>query len=548
MPPLSAQSDRRDLLDRRHPEHCEFELRWIWEQDSLEGGNRYRTAEYGRDDRGLPQQNMIRHKRDYAIKQPQREGADSAASSSDSDFELRVARTPPPTFVDEATGIHLSKVLKSEPEREGPPQLEIWWQDVDGRGTAIKEWLEEHAPLYLVNAQIDICVDHPPAPDGEIINTHADEIRLGLTKAVMRVVLPQNMLWWRLDAQGRYVECLVREPQDDGCNHYRHWTPTDWTLYAEEDTSVEVVEQGNHPYGRPPIERVLFRKRTRCTNVGVNRYEPVCELARAYYNLDGELVLSDSLQAHATLQMPADLMADGEIQVGPSNVLPKIKVQNSDGSVDYIGSDFVEPPKGPADSIRTNMQRIRDEIDRLMCLTKPAGAQGTSGQTVSQSGISKVMDQSTGNDLLTNLASALARLEWTAASLALLVLGNGQVEDADLKAIRISYPKTFELADAATLTTATEGLQGILAAAGSVPKTETRLATRLVGLLLPGLDPEVRDEIEDEIEDYIESKATQQTQQAEANAVDPQANTNQEEPVDPMADAETEDPEDSEDL
>ncbi len=546
MPPLSAQSDRRALLERRHPEHCEFELQWAWQQDTLEGGPRYKTATYGLDSFGSPQQNMIRHKRDVDLS-VKREGTDSASESRNSDFDFRVARTPPTTFLDEAISIHLSKVFKADPDREGPPQIEAWWQDVDGRGTSIKEWLEEYARLYLANAQLDICIDHPPAPDGEIINTHADEIRLGLTKAVMRVVLPQNMLWWRLDAQGRYVECLVREPQEDGCDQYRHWTPTDWTLYADEDGTVEVIGQGKHPYGRPPIERTLFGKRTRCTNVGVNRYEPVCELSRAYYNLDGELALSDGTQAHPTLQAPSELLSGGEIMVGPSGVLPMLQTQGADGQVTFTGWSYIEPPKGPADSIRTNMQRIRDEIDRLMCLTKPAGAQGTSGSTVSQSGLSKVMDQSTGNDLLTNVASAIARLEWTAASLALLVLGNGQVEDADLKAIRISYPKTFELGDPDTLTKSIEGLQGILAASGSVPKTETLLATRLVGLMLPGIDPDAKEDLDEEIEAFIESKAGQQDQQAEANATGPQATPDSQEPVDPMVDAE-DDPTDSEDL
>ena len=305
-------------------------------------------------------------------------------------------------------------------------------------------------------------------------------------------------------------------------------------------SAIEVVSTGLHLYGRPPIERVLYRRRIRCTNVGVNRYEAICELSRAIYNLDSELVLSDSSQAHPTIQGPAALLADGQIAVGPANVLPMLETQGQDGQVTFTGWSYVSPPKGPADSIRANKQAYRDDIDRIACLTKPAGAQGTTGATVAQSGLSKVMDQSTGNDLLTNLASAMARLEWTIASLALRVLGNGKVAPADLAAVKISYPKTFELADPASLTAGIEGFQGVLATSGATPKNDTFLAKRLSGLMTPGVDPDFREELDEEIEEFIEAKAGQVDQDNEANAVNP-TNTKTPAPTDQTIDAEPDD-------
>jgi hypothetical protein len=529
MPPLTNTSDIVDLLKRRHCEHEEFELRWQWEQDTLEGGNRYRTATYGTDAGGFNQHNLIRYKRDWSAIENQR-GADPQANAIDSDFAMRLARTPPPTFLEEAISIHLSKVYKTNPQRKGPAQLERWWKDVDGKGTSIDEWMSDTiAPLFLVNAQIDICFDHPRRPDGEIVNTRADEIRLGLTKCVASYILPQNMLWWRLDNQDRYIECIVREPQDEGIDFFRHWTTTGWTLYsqAEEGDSVEVVDQGDHPYGRPPIERVLYRRRPRCSRVGVSLYEAICEYTRAYYNLDSELVLSDSLQAHPTLQGPAELLANGVIQVGPANILPMIETQGSDSQVTYTGFEYIDPPKGAADSIRLNKQAIRDEIDRIACLAKPAGAQGNTGSVVSQSGLSKVMDQSTGNDLLSRVAGSLARLERVAACLALLVLGDGKVDAADEAAIQVSYPKTFELADTVGLTQTIEGYQTIMTDVGACPKTETRMVKRLLRVALPGLDPDVYDELDEENEAFIESKASTYDQDQEAAQANAQANASQ---------------------
>lgn len=511
-----SQKDLAELLDRRHPDHCEFANRWAWEQDTYEGGDRYRRATYGTDTRGMPLHNLIRYKRDYPDYSAQTtgsaynevmEGDDPHTNATTGDFEMRLARTPPPTFLEEAVGIHLAKIYKSTPDREGPGGLEQWWDDVDGKGTSMDQWMQDTiAPLFLINAQIDLCFDHPAAPDGEIVNSRADEMRLGLTKCVASYILPQNMLWWRVDNRGRYVECLVLEPQEDGCDYYRHWTPADWTLYSREDEKIEVVSTAPHPYGRPPIERVLFRKRSRCTHVGVNLYESICELSRAHYNLDSELVLSDSTQAHPTLQAPSDLLGS-TIQVGPSNVLPMLKTTDANGAAKWDGFEYLDPPKGAADSIRTNMERIENRIDRLACLTKPAGAAGTGASTVSQSGVSKVLDQSTGNDLLSRLASSLARLERSAACLALLVLGDGNVEAADEKAIRIAYPKTFELADSETLSKTIEAYQGFIAMAGQTPKTETAFVQRFVHVALPGRDDDEYEELDDEIAEYIEAKA-----------------------------------------
>lgn len=535
MPTEKKQSDLKELLARRHPEHAEFENRWTWEQDTLEGGERYRRATYGHDSRGLPQQNMIRYKRDYALtaKIP---GADAAANASDSDFELRVARTPPPSHLEEAIGIHLSKIYKTDPEREGPSQLEAFWRDVDGRGTGIREWLEEAAPIFCCNAQLDVIVDHPEKPEGEIVNTRADEMRLGLTKAVLKYILPQNLLWWRLDKQDRYVECLVREPQDDGRTYYRHWTPTGWTLYSQEDGDesdgkVEIVAEGEHPFGRPPIERILHKRRHRCRNVGRNRYEAICELSRAHYNLDGELVLGDANQSHPTLQAPAELLANGVIQVGPSNVLPMLETQGATGLVTFTGWSYVDPPKGCADSLRKNKEDIRNEIDRIACLVKPAGATGTTGQTVSQSGVSKEMDQETGNALLSELSAALYRVDWTISALALLVLGDGNVELADLQSIEINYPKTFELASTATLAKTIEDYQGIIDSTGATPKVETQLIKRFLRVALPGKDPDTYVELDGEVTQYIEGKAETHEQEQEAKLAIEQAKANQSTPV-----------------
>ena len=189
------QLDGKLVVERRHVDWLEHQIRWRWLLDSYEGGDRYRNAVYGPDRKGLPCRNLFRHRREYPDPQqyptvyqgfagfmgmvntqtqdvgygpyPGMLGADPAATAMDDDYELRRSRTPVPEFVAEAVEIHLGKVYAQEVARDGPADLVKWWEDVDGRGTPIDDWMRETvAPLLLVLGCLDICLDHPKAPPG----------------------------------------------------------------------------------------------------------------------------------------------------------------------------------------------------------------------------------------------------------------------------------------------------------------------------------------------------------------------------------------------
>jgi hypothetical protein len=197
-----------EIIQRRHPEWVEHHLRWRWMLDSLEGGERYRQAIYGHDNRGLPVRNLIRHKREYPdpreTQTPSFGGAlsgiggsaqeyscDPAYSASDDDYELRRARTPIPTFTAESVETHLSRVYSREVKRVGPAGLMAWWADVDGCGTPIDQWMSETiAPLLLVLGQLDLFMDHPQASETDSIETQADIRRLGLDRCVASYIQP----------------------------------------------------------------------------------------------------------------------------------------------------------------------------------------------------------------------------------------------------------------------------------------------------------------------------------------------------------------------
>ena len=552
--PGAGSGEGADLIKRNHPEWREHQLQWQWLYDSYEGGQRYRQAVYGYDHRGMPVRNMIRHKREYPDPRempiqggsplmfpsnnplvstmglgaaPGMVGSDPASLATDDPYEFRRARTPVPRFVGQAVDCHLSKIYAREVRRVGPDALRAWWKDVDGTGQSIDEWMQQEvAPLLATYGQIDLIFDHPKAPEGTRIETKADAKQSGIGRCVVGYILPENLTWWKLDDARRYTECVVREHHDtnDGGRAvmYRHWTATGWTLL---DGDGQVKEKGDHPFGRVPIVRFFDVRKQRCRNVGQSRYGEIAEIQREFYNRDSELVLSDSLQAHALLQGPEDYCkADAEIKIGPDNLLPKKKVADGNGT-SYEGFEFVEPPKGAAESIRANKGDLRDEADRAAGLTKPAGVTGSTGKTVAQSGVSKQLDQSQGNDLLSKLSASLGRLERGAAEMALMVLTDGNPSDADIDAIKIAYPTEFDLFTAKDLADATTEFQAILSLAGEAPETEFALLSRLTRLMLPGLDDEMYKAFDDELEQVLEGKAQQRQAAAEMNAAATAAKT-----------------------
>ena len=517
---MSSRGPGLQLIKKRHPEWAEHHLRWIWLLDSLEGGQRYREAIYGYDQQGQPMRNLVRHKREYpvpgtestAIGRPgdgwpltAPEESSPIGPATDDDFELRRARTPVPTFLAETVETHLSRIYAREVVRDGSENVRKWWADVNGCGLSIDQWMiETIAPLLLCLGQIDVIIDRPRPPSGETIETQADCIRLGLDTCIANYILPENMVWWRLDESCQiYEECLVAESLEiEGTlvPVFRHWTASESTLY---DTNGHILETIAHHIGRVPIERLFLARKPRSWNVGQSRYEGIAERQREYYNRDSELILSDTTQAHPLMQGPEDfIQPDGGIPIGPGWLLPK-KKNNTGTSITYEGFEVVNFNKDGAESIRQNKADIRDDIDRDSALVRSVER---SGQV--QSGVAKAIDLHDGNNRLAKLAKALARAEMQIVKLTLTVLYDGVIQRVgqDLRNIRIEYPSEFDLLTTSELADATRGFQRILSESGRLPMTEGLLLSRLLRLCMPGLADDMYLKCDQEIQEYLDTK------------------------------------------
>lgn len=518
MPPTAtatATDAGRELIARRHPEYAGAVDTWRFLYDSYEGGAHYRDRVLSSDRHGYPTHYLLRHKREYPAP-----GERWGPGDPEDDFELRRLRTPVPDFVAEVVRKHLSRIYAREVRREGnPAEYEAWARDVDGRGTSLDHWMRHsYAPLLYTLGTLDVLCDHPRAPDGEPIRTDADRRRLGLSRVVARVVMPWDVLWWRLDPDGSYAEVLDREwfvEEEDpatGRRHptprrvarHRHWTAEGWTLY---DARGEQIEADSHPFGRVPQIRRKVGEKHRCEAVGSMPLERAAMIMREYYNRDSELILSDVLQAHPTIQGPPRPIGEGpDVVVGPGWQLEKVRTPEGR----YEGYDVLDFPKGGAESIRTNLAKLRDELDRTYALAKPAGSTsvgGAGGSVVAQSGVSKGYDAATLNDMLAELSDTLADDEAHLGALVMAVATDGRW-DGGTAGITVSYPKQFDLYSADELAARWLACHDLIAEGRSTPEATAAVVGVIVrDHLLPGRSDAEYRAIDDEVRAAIEARA-----------------------------------------
>ncbi len=532
----------KELVERRHKEYLEHRVFWQRAQDSLQGGERYRNATYGSDPRDTvsPLQNLMRHKKEYAP--PRRlgstylgpvegwadvpmAGGDAYARAAEDSFRMRQARTPVPRFFHDAIKKHLSRIYAGKIHRKGPAQLEEFWKNVDGEGNTIDQWLAQSAaPLFLALGQLDLLVDHPSPPPGIKVANDSEVAKYRLDRVFASIILPENLVWWMKGERNEYLEVLIRECREDLLGNpvhvFRHWDAEGSVLYRGDGTALTDVQE--HPYGRVPVIRVFDLRRCDCRNVGLSRYEGVLDAEREYYNEDSELILANTLQAHPTLQGPSQVVGpNGEVEVGPGGVLPIY----SDPTNGVIQWSYVTPPKEAAQFLQQTKQGLVDQIDRQTCQTKPAGSAsggkpGTS--TVSQSGVSKELDQRDGNDLLSKIAASMQKLEVALAEYALVVATNGAYavdEYGAAPSIAVTYPGGFNLMSPEELAILGGEIQTFVESSGAMPEFETQLLMAMQRAALPGLDPEVMKRIETEAREVIEAQAARKVTANEGRPV-----------------------------
>lgn len=516
---------------RRHRQWKEHHHWWRWLAHSLEGGQTYRGATYGSLDyqamglghpgHATPVRNLYR----YKMEVPDWKRGDTEHP----DYALRLARTPAPTLLPEAIEAHLAEIYSRDIEREhADPELagrlDRWWANVDGADTSADEWFAEVvAPYLLALGCLDIAIDRAPAPEGEPTSLGAEE-ELGLDHPIAAIVWPWDVLDWELDPATKAYRWVVNlESGGDASGldrqawRLRLWTEADWTLV---DGNGKVVATAPHPYGRVPQFRAHDRPNPRKEHVGRARYEPIAEIQRESYNKESELVLGGARHSYPILQIPPSMAeaaggegAEEEVEITPSKM---VRMGRNPNTGEAQGLQYLDVPQGPGDSLRTDQDRYRDMADRHARLTKPAGARGTGGNTVAQSGISKLVDEKPSQHLCRQIARALYKAEWQAAVLALEVGQGARLTPEQRDALRIVYPTDYDLIDHEAWTALVLDFYAALDRSGAIPELDIPILQRFARLVLPGRDDEAYEPIDRAIEAHVRRRADEREQERRA--------------------------------
>jgi hypothetical protein len=542
------------FVKRRHADFAAIEMVCSWILDTLEGGEQYKRATYRAAWQYGTVQNMIRHRREWPIADDGTPDAYAAEfwgtgaalnpaarqlaeynRAAEQNFQIRLQRTPTPTKLRQIIDKHLSHIYKNPPRREtkGASRMavvEAWWEDVDGRGTDINKWMRESvAPLLIALGMLDIYCDHPayqpgdliPDPTGDaadvaadpapLIVSEADVIANNLHRCHAQFILPQNVLWYRLDYTGRhYIEVLIREyavkpgakgEPDKLVAVFRYWTKYGWTLY---DGDGRVLGEGVHSFGRVPIERVFDRRHPRLEHAGDARFFGVVEKSREYFNEESELIYAMDLQCFAFLEAPPIEFneAGDAIPIGPGMVLYRVPPPGQQGPSEGYG--YVAPPTAPLEFLMQRLESLDAAMDAEAGLSRPASARAVGGKTYPASGIAKAFDQEEGNQIMAGVAMSLQECEEVAAGLAAGVVLDQVPTDAELAALKIVYTTEFNLLRYDEMSIMSEAYIAFRDQAGKVPPVEKRVLRWMADYMIRGIDDTERQAIGKAIDDYVD--------------------------------------------
>ena len=197
----------------------------------------------------------------------------------------------------------------------GLRHLEDMWNeasgDVDLRGSTMDEFMREGLRCALNFGLVHCVADWPAAPPGAV-RTLRDEKELRL-RPYARWVGPLQLPRWKHDHLGRLVmaevlEADVREDPDDPWMIKerpplsRIWTEDRWEL-RESGSAGRLLAEGEHAYGRVPIETLYCRRHTGEPMLGVTPVDDIVRLNQRIFNLDSEIGVLEKAQ-YAFLAVP----------------------------------------------------------------------------------------------------------------------------------------------------------------------------------------------------------------------------------------------------
>ena len=311
----------------------------------------------------------------------------------------------------------------------------------------------------------------------------------------VREICPLDLLNWRLDAQGKVIECLFRihrdvpgtlldTPTGEQVYEYRYWNQSIWIAMMEDKGDVTIIDQGPNPLGEIPLVPVYHRRKRALQGESLlkqsGKYGQL--LTNMLSNLDATLVQQSFSQACLTSSE-----TPSKVGVG-ANVVLHLHPEHTEGDTKTGAEkyEFVSPDPAPIAMLLQAFSTILDLANESMSL-RP---EGTVSKGSPESGISRAWRWHSAEQRLKTMSNNEQTAVRNVMDLVALWMGDKEFPGS------IAYGQTFDLT---SLEDSVSNMV-LLQSAGLPPTARMELMRNAISKSLPNLPTDIQDTISKELE------------------------------------------------
>lgn len=382
-------------------------------------------------------------------------------------------------------------------EGQKPTPIETWWNNVDGKGTHIDDYMKQAWDRAATFGHIAIYMDRPKGPRP---TTRADQ-----KAPFIRMYAPLDIVDWSEDDNGELMEMVFAEavPRRVGGPvlptdiRYRFVDRDKWELRDKNDA---VIEAGAHQFGCLPIAMLYSLRRPLLPVVG----ESVLGDPQQYidlYNLLSELRELLRSQTFSIMNIPLGT-GDQAMSVEDAAKLIGEKVGTDNVLFSGLAADFIA-----ADA--ANVEVYQKEIDRrLRTIFRIAALAWESDSRDAEAEGSRQIKREDMNQRLSSYADELEKADYKLVEFFTRAMHGADAWERELETnpVAVHYPDNFDP------TPFDEVLKQAQAAMNIGMPTEflKELRKQLVQKFLPDLPPDVLKKINDAIANAPDDLTPQQ--------------------------------------
>ncbi len=375
--------------------------------------------------------------------------------------------------------------------------LEQWWEDVDGAGTHIDDFMSDAWDAAATFGHAIIYLDKPATtgPDESSEVTAADADR-----PYLRVYTPLDVYDWLKDDRGKLIavklmEAIQRTEFSQFPNstqfQVRMVSDTNWTLYNQ---GGQFLQQGDHQLGMLPIVILYAQRRTMLPDIGHSVLDDP-QLYIDLYNLTSEV--RELLRNQTFSQLSVKLDKDESVIDAQKNLATVTGTESALFS--HGGIDYISPSAENISAYHAEIERRLRTIYRVAALqweadTKDAEAKG-----------SLQLKRADMNQRLSYYADELGRAEYAIAKLYYRAQYGADVGETRFEndGVVIQYPESFDLTPFIVVIEQAQAALSI-----GMP---SEVLKELRKALLPKLLPEIDEKTSTKLNTAIENEPDAQT-------------------------------------